>query len=97
MTILPPFARRLADIEPFRVVEVLTRARELAAAGRDIVHLEAGEPDFSTAPQIIAAAQAALSQGHTYYSPATGIPALKEALAQWYADEYGVDVSPGES
>lgn len=94
MTILPPFARRLADIEPFRVVEVLTRARELAAAGRDIVHLEAGEPDFSTAPQIIAAAQAALSQGHTYYSPATGIPALKEALAQWYADEYGVDVSP---
>lgn len=94
MTVLPPFARRLADIEPFRVVEVLTRARELAAAGRDIVHLEAGEPDFSTAPQIIAAAQAALNEGHTYYSPATGIPALKEALAQWYADEYGVDVSP---
>lgn len=89
-----PFARRLADIQPFHVVEVLTRAKELAAAGRDIVHLEAGEPDFRTAPQIVAAAKAALDQGHTYYSQATGIPALKEALSQWYRDEYGVEVAP---
>lgn len=88
------FARRLADIEPFRVVEVLTRAKELESAGRDIVHLEAGEPDFATARPIIAAAQAALEAGHTYYSQATGLPALKEALAQWYRDEYGAKISP---
>ena len=44
-----PFARRVDDIEPFRVVEVLARATELARAGRDIVHLAAGEPDFATA------------------------------------------------
>lgn len=89
-----PFSRRLADIEPFRVVEVLTRARELAAGGRDIVHMEAGEPDFRTAEPILAAAKAALDDGHTYYSQATGLPALKEALAQWYRDEYGLDVAP---
>src|SRR5690625_1761021 len=92
---LPPLARRLAEIEPFRVVEVLTRARELAAAGRDIVHLEAGEPDFSTAPQIVAAAQAALARGQTHYSPATGIVELREAIARWYETEYGLDISPG--
>ncbi|MEZ5509933.1 MAG: pyridoxal phosphate-dependent aminotransferase [Gammaproteobacteria bacterium] len=89
-----PFARRLVDIEPFRVVEVLTRAKQLAAQGRDIVHLEAGEPDFATAAPIIAAGQAALARGETYYTQAAGIPELREALSRFYYDEYGIDVAP---
>jgi aspartate/methionine/tyrosine aminotransferase len=88
------FARRVADIEPFRVVEVLARATELAAAGRDIVHLAAGEPDFATAGPIVEAGRAALASGATYYSQAAGIPQLREALSQFYADEYGLDISP---
>jgi aspartate/methionine/tyrosine aminotransferase len=90
-----PFARRLADIEPFRVVEVLARARALEAQGRDIVHMEAGEPDFSTAGPIVEAAKSALDRGLTYYTQAAGIPELREALSRWYAEEYGVAVAPG--
>ncbi len=89
-----PFARRLAQIEPFRVVEVLTRARQLEAQGRDIVHLEAGEPDFPTALPIIEAGRAALARGETYYTQAAGIPELREALSRFYYDEHGVDVAP---
>jgi len=88
------FARRVAEIEPFRVVEVLARATQLAAAGRDIVHLAAGEPDFATAGPIVEAGRAALASGATYYSQAAGIPQLREALSQFYADEYGLDISP---
>lgn len=87
-------ARRVRDIEPFRVVEVLTRARELEQAGRSILHLEAGEPDFRTALPIIRAGQAALERGDTYYSQAGGLPQLREAVSQWYAQEYGLAISP---
>lgn len=88
------FARRLADIEPFRVVEVLTRAKQLAAEGRDIVHMEAGEPDFRTAEPIIRSATASLARGETYYTPAAGIPELREAISQYYRSDYGLDISP---
>lgn len=88
------FARRLDDIEPFRVVEVLTRAKALAAAGRDIVHLAAGEPDFATAQPIIEAGREALARGATYYSEAAGIPALREAISDFYSSEYGLNISP---
>lgn len=90
----PPFAQRVRDIEPFRVMRVLARARELEAKGRDIVHLEIGEPDFPTAAPIIAAGQEALARGFTHYTPAAGLPALREAIARWYADVYGVEVAP---
>jgi aspartate/methionine/tyrosine aminotransferase len=89
-----PFADRLKDIEPFRVVEVLDRAKQLEAEGRDIVHLEAGEPDFATADAIIKAGQASLGRGETYYSQAAGIPQLRAALAEFYRQEYGVDINP---
>ena len=88
------YARRLQDIEPFRVVEVLTRAKALASAGRDIVHLAAGEPDFATAGPIIEAGREALARGATHYSEAAGIPPLREAISAYYASEYGLDVSP---
>ena len=88
------FARRVDEIEPFRVVQVLNRATELAAAGRDIVHMAAGEPDFATAAPIVEAGRAALARGATHYSQAAGIPELREALSRFYADEYGLDIAP---
>ena len=88
------FAQRMTEIEPFRVVEVLARATELAAQGADIVHMAAGEPDFATAEPIVEAGRAALAAGATYYSQAAGIPELREALSRYYADTYGLDVSP---
>ena len=92
--VIRPFANRLNDIEPFRVVEVLTRAKELEAQGRDIIHLEAGEPDFATADPIIRAGQASLDRGETYYSQAAGIPELRRALSDYYKSEYNLDIDP---
>ncbi len=89
------WAQRVSEIEPFRVVEVLTRAHQLAAAGRDVLHLAAGEPDFSTAEPIIEAGRAALARGETHYSPAAGIPELRQAVSRYYATEYGLQVDPG--
>jgi aspartate/methionine/tyrosine aminotransferase len=88
------FAHRVRDITPFRVVEVLSRATELAAAGRDIVHLAAGEPDFVTAAPIVEAGRAALARGATGYSQAVGIPQLREAISEYYRTEYALDISP---
>ena len=88
------FSQRMAEIEPFRVVEVLARATQLAAGGADIVHMAAGEPDFVTAAPIVEAGQAALARGATHYSQAAGIPQLREALSRHYADVYGLDVAP---
>lgn len=87
------FSQRMNDIEPFRVVEVLTRAKELEAQGRSIMHLEAGEPDFDTAQPIVDAGIAALQAGHTHYTPACGIPELREAISRFYKDDYGLDIS----
>jgi len=88
------YARRMSEIEPFRVVEVLARATELASRGADIVHMAAGEPDFATAAPIIEAGRAALARGETHYSQAAGIPPLREALSRFYADTYGLDIAP---
>jgi aspartate/methionine/tyrosine aminotransferase len=86
-------ARRMAGIEPFHVMSILARARALEAEGRDIVHLEIGEPDFPTPPPIIAAGQQALAEGRTKYTQAIGLPALREAIASYYAQRYGVTVA----
>lgn len=87
-------ARRLADIAPFHVMELLTRARQLEAEGRSIIHMEVGEPDFPTPPQVIEAAAEFIRGGQVFYTPALGIPALREAIARFYAERYGVNVSP---
>lgn len=86
-------ARRVDEIEPFRVMAILARARELEAAGRDIIHLEIGEPDFATPAPIVEAGIAALRAGHTHYTPALGLPALRTALSGYYAERYGVEVA----
>jgi aspartate/methionine/tyrosine aminotransferase len=73
---------------------LLARANELQAAGHDLIHLEIGEPDFSTAAPIVAAGQAALAAGHTRYTAARGLPQLREAIAGFYASRYGVSIDP---
>lgn len=88
------YAQRVAEIEPFRVVEVLQRATALQAQGRDIVHLAAGEPDFATAAPIIEAGRASLARGETHYTGAAGIPELRQALSEFYASQYGLDIAP---
>lgn len=92
--LLPPLAIRMTDIQPFHVMALLARARELEAVGRSIVHLEIGEPDFPTAAPIIAAGQAALTQGQTQYTAAAGLPPLRTAIAGHYQSAYGIQVDP---
>ncbi|RMC99177.1 pyridoxal phosphate-dependent aminotransferase [Aquitalea palustris] len=83
---------RLNDIAPFQVMAILERARALQAAGRDVIHLEVGEPDFATPTAIVEAGRQALSEGHTFYTAAQGLPALREAIAAFYLQRYGVAV-----
>ena len=75
-------------------MEVLERAQELERAGKSIIHLEIGEPDFPTAPHICEAAVSALSEGETKYSHSLGLPELREAVADSYNTKFGLDVSP---
>jgi aspartate/methionine/tyrosine aminotransferase len=95
MKTTPPVARRTQYIKPFYVMDLLARARALEAQGRSIVHMEIGEPDFVTPEPIIEAGQAALAAGHTHYTPALGLPELRQAIADWYAKRYGVAVDAG--
>jgi aspartate aminotransferase len=74
-------AERMGRLGTESAFEVLARAKAMEAAGRTIIHLEIGEPDFPTAPHIREAAVAALAEGHTHYVPAPGIPALREGVA----------------
>ena len=85
-------ASRLADIAPFHVMELLTRAKALEAVGKDIIHMEVGEPDFPTPAPIVAAAQQAIAEGRTFYTPALGLPELRDAISRFYADRYGITV-----
>jgi aspartate/methionine/tyrosine aminotransferase len=90
----PPFARRMDDIEPFHVMDLLARAKALEAEGRSIIHMEVGEPDFVTPEPVIRAGQQALQQGLTHYTAAPGIPALRQAIAEHYQAHYQVEVAP---
>ena len=87
-------AARVAEIAPFHVMEVQTAARALEAAGRSVIHMEIGEPDFPTPGPVIEAAQRAIADGGIYYTSALGLPELRAAIAQHYADHYGVAVAP---
>lgn len=88
------YSARSRAIEPFHVMALLARANELQAAGHDVIHLEIGEPDFTTAAPIVAAGQAALAAGHTRYTAARGLPALREAISAFYGKRYGLDIDP---
>ena len=87
------YASRLSGIAPFKVMEVLRRARELEAQGFDVVHMEVGEPDFPTPEPVVKAGQKALSKGHTKYTDARGIPELRRGIAEYYQSDYGLDIN----
>jgi len=87
------FASRTEEIAPFQVMAILQQAQALAAQGVDVIHLEIGEPDFSTPAPIVEAGIEALKQGKTHYTPALGLPELRQKIADFYQTRYGVDVS----
>ena len=97
-------AERMDDIAPFHVMKILAQARQLESQGKSIIHMEVGEPDFDTPELMTQAGIRALQEGHTHYTPATGLPVLKQAIADYYQQQYGVSfdasrviVTPGSS
>src|ERR1700730_6752613 len=89
-------ARRMARLGTETAFEVLVKARAREAKGRDIVHLEIGEPDFDTPRNIIDAGCDALHKGFTHYGPSAGLPQLREAIARYVGETRRVNVSPDE-
>jgi aspartate/methionine/tyrosine aminotransferase len=85
-------AARANEIAPFHVMAILDRAKALEATGRDIIHLEIGEPDFATPAPIIEAGIRALRDGHTHYTGALGLPQLREAIAAFHAARWQAPV-----
>ena len=89
-------ATRMTRLGTETVFEVLMKARALEAQGREIVHLEIGEPDFDTPANIVEAAIKALRQGQTHYTPSAGIPQLREAIAEEVSTTRGIEVNPDQ-
>jgi aspartate/methionine/tyrosine aminotransferase len=89
-------AKRMARLGTETAFEVLVKAKALEAQGRDIVHLEIGEPDFDTPRNIIDAAVDALHKGFTHYGPSAGLPQLREVIAQHVSETRRVNVTPDE-
>ena len=90
---MPNFpASRLSGIAPFHVMELLARAKTLEGQGRDIIHMEVGEPDFPTPAPIIAAAREHIDTGKVFYTPALGLPELRQAIADFYFTRYATRV-----
>lgn len=90
----PHTATRIAGIASFHVMDILARAQALQAAGHDIIHLEIGEPDFATPAPIVEAGVAALRAGHTHYTGALGLTALRKAIAGFYDTRWQAAVDP---
>ena len=89
-------ATRMSRLGTETAFEVLAAAKALEAEGRNIVHLEIGEPDFDTPPHIVESAKQALEEGWHHYTPSAGIPELREAIAEEISRTRGIDVQPGE-
>jgi aspartate/methionine/tyrosine aminotransferase len=89
-------AKRMSRLGTETAFEVLVKARALEAKGRDVVHLEIGEPDFDTPANVIEAATEALHKGWTHYCPSAGLPQLRQAIADEVARTRGVKVTPEE-
>jgi aspartate/methionine/tyrosine aminotransferase len=90
----PPLAARVGNIAPFHVMELAKMAAALEKQGRSIIHMSIGEPDFTAPPPVLAAAQQAMAGGAMQYTAATGLPALREAIAGHYRSAYGLDIDP---
>ncbi len=90
------FARRIAHLRAEGAYAILARAQALEAQGRDIIHLEIGQPDFETYSHVALAGVRAIVSGKTRYNPPSGVPALREALAQDAGRRRGMRFSPGQ-
>ncbi len=89
-------ATRAKEFRSFIVMDVLERASALERQGRDIIHLEIGEPDFDTPECIREAGVKAIKEGKTHYTHSLGIPELREAICHFYLERYGVSISPDQ-
>ena len=87
-------AQRSQEIQPFQVMAILAQAQAMQAEGHDVIHLEVGEPDFTTAEPMVNAAISAMQAGHTKYTPALGLPQLRERIADYYQQRFGVSINP---
>ncbi len=90
------FAKRMSRLGTESAFEVLAKAKSLEAQGKDIIHLEIGQPDFSTPMNICEAAFKAMKDGHTGYCPSAGIPEFREVVAQHISETRGVEINPDE-
>jgi len=90
------FSKKMSRLGTETAFEVLAAARALEAQGRDVVHLEIGEPDFDTPANIVDAAVRALRDGQTHYTPAAGIPELRRAIANEVSATRGIEVDPAQ-
>ena len=86
--------KRAKEIPPFIVMDVLERAHELEREGRDIIHLQIGEPDFPTPKCICDAAHEAIGRGETHYTHSLGLIELREAICEYYYGKYSVTIDP---
>jgi aspartate aminotransferase len=90
------FAQRLAQVSASATLKVAAEAERLRRAGHNVVDFSAGEPDFSTPDHVKAAAKAAIDANFTRYTASQGIPELRQAVADRYIKQYGIDVTPAE-
>jgi len=91
---MPRLAGRIAQIQPFHAVEILKQAQALHAQGRDIISLGIGEPDFSAPPQVVQALHRAATAGLDGYTSPAGLSALRTAIADYTAQQFGATVDP---
>ena len=87
-------ADRMQGISAFYVMELLQRAKQLEQEGRDIIHMEIGEPDFPTPQAVIEAGRALLKTGEVKYTAAAGLPELRACIAEHYQQQYGLKLDP---
>ena len=87
-------ASRMSRIGVETAFDVLVRARKLEAQGKNVIHLEIGEPDFDTPRHIVDAAKKALDEGWTHYGPTQGLPELRESIARYVNRTRGIKVGP---
>ena len=85
-------ARRMTEIQPFQVMEIWNRAKELEASGKHIVQMQIGEPDFTAPEPVIAASLHALRQNPIHYTSALGMPRLRQAISHHYRERYRLEV-----
>jgi aspartate/methionine/tyrosine aminotransferase len=88
--------KKSSEIPPFIVMEVMEKAAAMERQGEKILHLEVGEPDFDTPDCIKEAAIRAIREGKTHYTHSLGLPELREAIAEHYHKNYGLEVDPGQ-